>query len=782
MINKSAFVAKSYLAMLLTSSVMAPCISPAFAQADAAGQPVARPAPPASEVEPAPGEITVTARRRSELQRDVPLAISSMTGDQLVSANISNVRDLVISQPSVYFAYGSVAPFTLVRGFGSGSNASFDQAVGKFVDNVAYNRDQDARIPFFDVERLEVLKGPQVLLYGASATAGAINITTKKPGDRFEGDASVSYEFNNNEVLMQGGVTVPLAPIASLRVAGYLQHLNKGWVHNDTLGTDDPRDRNFAARGTLGLTPTPDLKIFLKGEYARIRQRGGILQPYVQTVVPAVAFPEVKLDDHMAATNSGLPFGNPEFVNMTNRVAQADLEWNAGGATIASTTAYRRSQFRQTVDADGSALALFGGTPVSGYKQFSQEVRAFGTAGQLDYMVGGYYEWNKLNFYNPSTFNLKPLGSTLPVVGRIYTLDRDTRVFSGYAELTYHFSPEFSLEGGLRYSDIKREGDQTAFAYNVLPGSAFWNRAQIEAQRNTALNGAFSAFGGAPHELLGLSSKEHHWQPQVTLQYKPNTDLMLYARYVKGAKAGGFDATYALTSRAGASFRPEEAESFEAGIKGVTANRKLEFSLDLFRTTFTDLQVSVFDGVAAFIVSNVGKARTQGAEASMIWRPANGLSVSAEGALLDAKYLSFPGVACYYALTIITPAGQVCRQDLSGETTPMSSKYTFGAHINYEHDAFGSLRMTESVEILGRSGFKAGTINDPLQYQSGFAQINAQFGIRSADHVWELSLFGRNLTDKQYKEFAAQSVITNGGKIAAISRGRQIGLRLATRF
>lgn len=729
-----------------------------------------------------PDDIVVTARRRSENQRDVPVAISSVSGDQLVRANIAAVRDLVVTQPALYFSYGSAAPFTLIRGFGSGSNISFDQAVGKFVDNIAYNRDQDARLPLFDIERLEVLKGPQVLLYGTSTTAGALNITTKKPGDTFAADLSSSYEFNNNELLLQGGVTTPLTEKASVRVAGYYQRLAKGWVRNDLTGTNDPRDKNYGVRGTVRLEPTDALTVFLKAEYTNVEQRGGLLQPYAQTVIPAVAFPEIRLDDHRSVSNAGAPYGALDFIDMHNETYQSDVQWKLLGGTLAATTGYRKSFVRQSVDADGSNLPLFQAVPTSYYKQFSHEMRYFGEAGPIEYVAGGYFEWNKLNITNPAQFNIQPLGAPVPPVGRMATMDQRTHTYSGYLDLTYHVTSQLSVEAGVRYSRIKKTADQETFAYRVVPGSANYTLAQYRALQDSSLNPTFSRFGGAPHSFVGLRNKEGHWQPQVVLQYKLDPRSMVYAKYVKGAKAGGFDYTYSGTNPALARFDSEAAESFEIGAKGLIADGKIEFAIDAFRTTFTDLQVSVYDGVATFLVSNVGKARTQGVEAEVTWRPMPGLSVNLNGTYLDAKYISFPGVACYYALQVLTPAGQVCRQDLSGTRTPMSSKWGGGARVNYEHPLTGDLLMTEGVEVSGRTGFNAGTINNPRHYQKRFAQLNAQVGIKAENGPWEVAIFGKNLTDKQYMEFAAQTVLTSGGEMASISRGRQIGLRFGIRY
>ncbi len=221
---------------------------------------------------------------------------SRVSGDTLTHRNITQMVDLVTTLPNLTVSYGTIQPRTFIRGFGSGDNLSFDQSVGKFVDNVSYGRDQDSRIPLFDLERVEVLRGPQVLLFGNSATAGALNITTRKPGDRFEADGSIGYEFNNNETNVQGGATLPVAEGVSLRVAGLLQHLDKGWIHNNVTGFDSPRTRNYAGRAILRIEPSSDLQIQLKAEYDRLLDEGENIQVYKQSLAVPGLFDDTKLD------------------------------------------------------------------------------------------------------------------------------------------------------------------------------------------------------------------------------------------------------------------------------------------------------------------------------------------------------------------------------------------------------------------------------------------------------------------------------------------------------
>lgn len=726
-------------------------------------------------------DIVVTARKRSENQRDVPASIQSLTGEQLVRANAVSLIDIAVKTPSFSIAYGSISPFTFVRGFGSGSSPSFDQAVGKFVDNISFGRDQDGRLPIFDIERFEVLKGPQVLVFGNSTTAGALNITTKKPGDSFSADGSVSYEFNNNEVLTQGGVTVPISSGVSFRLAGLYRNLAKGWMSNVATGTDDPRTDTWALRPSLRITPTTDLEINLKAEFDNVRDDGGLLQPFRQTRSPGFVFPEIALDDTRNVSNQDGPFFNHDFARMVAQTYQGDLNYRVLGGTLVLTTGYRRFHFTQSVDGDALPVPVFNAFLQQHYRQFSQEVRFSGSSGPLEYTLGGFYERDDLSIFSFQNFNLAALGVPAPPFARLNQFRQITNTYSGFGDLTYHITDKLSIEAGLRYSKTRKSASQSSNPADIIPGlDENITLAQALAARNPIYTPVYQQISGTPHDFTGLEATEDHFQPQVVLQYKINPLTQVYAKWVRGAKAGGFDWIFSGSNPALARFAPEKAESFEAGIKGRTANNRVDFALSLFRTTFTDLQNSIFDGASTFVIANVGKARTQGAELELNWAPVDGLKINASGAYLDAKYLSFPGASCYFGQPSTQCVGRA--QDLSGTTTQYASKWAGALSVSYETPIGGDHVLGGGFSIAARSKFNAGSQNDPIDVQKGYAQIDAHIELRPDNGWWSLTLFGKNLTDKQYFDFSSPAIPSTGGEMGSISRGRQLGVRLGANF
>lgn len=732
-------------------------------------------------------DIVVTAQKQSQRAREVPIAVSAVSGDQLAESNIARLTDLVAIVPNFSLSLAALQPITFVRGFGTTGSFSFEQAVGKFVDNVSYGRDFDGRYPLYDLERIEVLKGPQVLLYGNSSTAGALNISTRKPGNAFEADGSIAYEFAGEEVLTQGGVTLPIAQDISLRVAGIYQRLGKGWIYNTLTGGNEPTYRNYGGRATLRIATIPDVEIMLKAEVDRTRQIGTTSQPIKQGVLPNAQFTDAILDDNRAVDYSGAPFFMRDENAINFETYQSDIIWSVGPGTLTSTTAYRkvRSGNTETGAFQRPLLTLSSGQK---FNQFSQELRYAGTVGDLDFLLGGYFERNNAHIFVPTNLNLAAIGSPLAPFARVTTYDQRASSYSPFGQLTYQITPEFKISAGARYTVVRKTTDQALFGANFIPSISFdTSRQQVEAASNPAITPLIrNVLGGTVHTFTGIRTREEHFQPQVVAQYDFAPRNMLFLKYVKGAKAGGVDATYTgnatLASPTQAQFAPEEAESFESGFKGLVLDGTLEYALTAYNTTFTDLQTSAFVGTVLF-VTNVGKARTRGVEFEVHARPVKGLSIDATANYQEAKYLSFPNAPCTVAQTPLPPAAPApCTQDLSGAPTPFNSKFSGSFGVGYELPVIDGYRLNGGWSLVYRSRYNTSTNNDRLGEQKSTVTVDAHLDLKPDQGWWTLSLFGRNLTDEKYKEYSVAAPLIRGGFNTYLSRGRQIGLRLGVKM
>lgn len=734
-----------------------------------------------------PGEILVTARKREESIRDVPTSVQVLGGGTLAAKSIVQLTEIVALVPNFRITTATSSPFSFIRGFGSGSALAFEQSVGKFVDNVSYGRDQDARIPIFDIERVEVLKGPQVLLFGNSTTAGAINITTRKPGSQFAADGSAGYEFNNDQFIVQGGVTVPLSETASIRVAGLYDKLAKGWYYNDLRNETEPRNELYGGRVTLRLAPTTDLEVMLKAEVDRVRNSGATLETIRQPTNPLARFPDVALDLRRSVNTGAAPFFNPEMAAMNNETYQGDINYQIGDGSIASVTAYRNMKFLTSLS-NGSNLPIFQTLIGQNYRQFSQELRYSGKIGQLDLTVGGYFEHGELRSYTSLQLNLGPIGLP-PTSGgfpfaNLYLYDHNTNNYSGYVDLQYNFTPEFRIAVGARYTKYKKVASQSSQPTEVVSNYRFSDRRDrlIAAIRLTPafIGAAQGAARSTPHSFTDLTRDESHLQPQVVAQYEFTPENNIFVKYVRGDKAGGFDQNYASAIRP-PGFESERGEAFEAGIKGLVADRTFDYSLVLFRETFTNLQTSVFQSPLV-VIANVGKARGQGVELDLGWRLAEGLRATFNGAYLDAKFSNYPGAPCTIGQTLATPPGVTCVQDRSGTPTQLSSKWAGAFGIEYESPLGGGYTLALGGNVYARSSYNISTTNDPFFQAPGNAQIDAHVDLRRSDGQWNVSLFGRNLTNFHALDYATTTTFLTGGGQVSAGRGRQIGLRLGFKY
>nr|WP_140404574.1 TonB-dependent receptor [Sphingomonas sp. CDS-1] len=755
------------------------------------GQDSATPRVTAAEEGAGVGDIIVTARKRAESLRDVPVAITAISGDMLVQQNITQMIDLSKTTPNFTYSYGAANAYAYIRGFGSGSNAGFEQSVGKFVDNVSYGRDQEARIPIFDVERVEVLKGPQVIAFGNSATAGAINITTRKPGKEFSADGSIGYEFEGQELQAQMGVTVPLTDGISFRLAALFQDLNKGRYYNPIKGEHEPTTRNFAIRPTLRLEPVDGLEIMLRTEIDRLKDRGGTLVPTNQPLVGNTSlYPVIRDDDHRYANYDVAPYYSDEISELEAELYQIDVNYDVAGGTLSSTTAWRKSDGLVQWGLDGLNHTQFYFNPQwTHYKQFSQELRYNGTFGKLDVQVGGYYERNTLNLDVAQEFTLAGLGFTgafATPFARFFTFDQKSRTWSGFVDLSYHVTDRFSLSAGVRYTDLKKRGAHSVWGGNIVPHTSFdTTRADLLAADSTAVNVVYNpVLGGERHvyPFGAMSLSENHWQPQFIAQYEVAPRNMIYAKYVKGYKVGGFDYAYTDPLKVGVSgigFKPESAWMVELGAKGLLLDNMLEYSIAVFRETFADLQTSAQSNLQ-FIVTNVGKARSQGVELELHLRPDDHWHVGFNGAYLDAKYIDFDKGPCNSAQNAGLAPGCVSRaQNFAGVPTQFTSKWTGSLYVDYVTPiGSGDNELGVGLSVFARSKYDSSLYNDPRMVQKGYAQFGAHIDYGPANGRWKLSLFGRNLTDQRIVEYSSVVPGSSTSTVGSYSRGRQIGVKL----
>lgn len=741
-----------------------------------------------------PNVIIVSAQARSESAQDVPISVAVVGGEQIAQQGTANLFELTEQLPSVKITEAAGGDQLFIRGVGSGINPGFEQSVGTFIDGIYYGRGRQAAGQFLDIQRVEVLKGPQSIYFGNNTIGGALNIATQRPTPFTEGYVRGSYEFEAQEVDLQGALNLPLSDTAAVRFAGRYNEMD-GWLDNTLLDRDEQQRRNYTLRGGLLLEPTESLTIYLKAEYGNLYELGNLYQAVNCPGVNGVASPP---NCALAVANAGTtgfedvfdlnkqdvslgPWAAPEFEpdnkfhELESFDASLNLTWEtADGHIVTAITGYTDyTDYRNNVDNDFTPNDIFVVPRTEGYSQFSQELRIASPVGQpIEYVAGLYYQESDLS-------SLGGLMTTFAGGASLFVTDlQDSRTLSGFAALTWNVTDALRITGGLRYTDVQKDDSHQVVFYeldNVTP---------LDAASIVFLNNVFGTFE-SPVQLFERNDDD--LTPSVNIEYDVTPDVMVYASYVEGFKAGGFDSVTRANPADPAAFAdainfaPESARSWEAGIKSQFADGRVLLNLAAFRSTYRDLQVSTFDGTAGFLVGNAGRARSQGVDAELRLFAADGLSFAALATYLDASYTEFETAQCRFVDPRPNPnlAG-ACIQ--TGETLAYSPDFSGSVNANYTTDLTSDLELSVSGTVNFTSSFFTATDNDPNTLQDGYAKINARIGLGSPGQGWEIALIGRNLTDKLTTSQSNDMPVGAGSYFRLTERPRSIAVQLGYSF
>ena len=761
---------KTHLAALFAASAL---VSPVAAFAQDA---------PAADDQGGLEEIIVTAQKRAEGLSDVPISISAVSGKQVENYGQTNLEQISSSVPNLKITQTAIANRIAIRGIASGDNKGFEQSVAMFVDGVYYGRDQLSRLPLVDMERVEVLRGPQPTLFGKNAIAGAVNITTRSPTDEFEGSISGLYEFNHKEFQLTGVLSGPLSDGIEARVVGYHRSMD-GYFYNQELDRDEPNVDEYYVRGKLEFDKGGPLAAELKLEYADFEMKGqprdvfGAVGNY-NAVFQGPFF--VSTDPDFVREDNGYESQNKVFGATLN----ADLE--LGDHTLTSVSSLLDYKTREIVDVDFSGISFLDGTNLrEDYRQFSQELRLTSPGGEaFNYIAGIYYQHAKLDVQDFTLFNptFLALGAPFSALGdtsndRDYTQKSD--LISAFAQGELSVTDQLRITAGARFNHEKKSGSRSLA---IVQGPLSVAPAPVVAA-------VFRALNIEAHSISGKIS-EDSFNPMVNVQYDATDDLMLYASYAKGTKAGGFDIrsnslpTSTTVARPGAfEFEDESADNFEAGLK--YKGRNVAFNLSFYRTDYKDLQVNIFDGTLNFNVRNAAEARTQGVEADFRAAIADGLTVSGAVAYLDFKFTNFTDGQCYYLQTP-GPNG-FC--DYSGKRNALSPKWSGNLNLDYTTPVTSDMKVALNVNADFSSSYIAAANLDPRTHQDGYVKLGARLALAEVEDRWEVALIGRNLTNQRILQTGSSmplaTTITRGAGNAyngIVDRPRTIAVQLTGRF
>ncbi len=697
---------KSYLVRrwcwLFASTMFA---SPALAQD-------APPSEPAADTADAgTADIIVTAQKREDRLLDTPLAISAITGDSLAKRQISGAEGLLATLPNLSMGQNLGIARIAIRGLGLDSTVAGQEArVAYHSDGVYVSRPAATLGTFFDVNRVEVVRGPQGTLYGRNATAGAVNVITNDPKPVLGGYGRFTVG-NYGTFVEEGALTGPVSDNISARIA-FVKTDRNGFGRNLTTGQDIDDEHSFGVRAKVKIAPTSNLTVILAADYYTRNDNAFVyhfLTAGSPTVSPIGRALGGRVDSNPRNTYANVQQEDERHFAGVSATAVLDL----GQVSITSITAYRDGHYRIYSDADDTDKQVAQIEASERGNHVSQELRLGGTAGRLNWIVGGFYFRERITGatrFSPVRSPVPPLGGAA-VFGLNFEGSLKTDAYAAFGQIDYEMIDGLTLTGGLRYSSEDKGVDQ---------------RAAAEFARIFVIGQApnFTAFQKENTRFSNTTTR-------LALRYKPSRNVSFYGSYSTGFKSGGYNFTGIAPA-----VRPEKLTAYEVGLKASALDGMLNLNLAAFYYDYTDLQVQIIRNATA-LLENAATARVKGIEGELTLRPVAGLELSGSAGYLDSKFMN-------YATTdpARTTLGVI---NLSGNTLAQAPRWTINSAIQYSF-ATGRGTVTARAEMQYSDLVYFTPFNRPELSQPGYTKGN--LSLRYDDQAgWSIAAFVRNVSD-----------------------------------
>ncbi len=774
------------LAMLLVSTSI---VSALLWVSPARAQPAAKVA--AAENDTGLAEIVVTANRRSESAQRVPISISAISGDVLRSTGTVEVVGLAQVSPGVFIAPTTSTTTTIIRirGVGtSGTNNGFESAVGVFVDGVFRPRAGQALNSFVDVDRVEVLRGPQGTLFGKNTTAGAISIITNKPKFEFGGGLQGSVG-NYNSRRLEGVVTGPISEKIAFRIAG--NYTRRDGVQDKLLGGTAPqrienyfnnRDR-FIIKGQLLFEPTSDLSIRIIGDYGKIKERGNIGQPKttpaafdpIFATLGAFRAPDNDLGTRQVQVNT-----DPSE-KTTDGGVTGEITYDFGGAKLTSITAWRDYRSRRAYDLDLVGYDVLRPLPENQLiKQKTQELQLGGQKDRLTWLIGAFLFDEKIDFgsdirlgpqfaqFAGAAPRFVPLGS---FTGQGFNQIgyQTNRGYSFFTQDSFNITDALQITGGIRYNHSNKHG------------VAIHNGAAVVAPSVPGIFSVNDPFCSVTHiasvcfnRSIDQKLTETGWSGTAKAQYQFSENANAYFSYSHGYKAGGINLDReSIDDRFGvvtdlSRFRPEAVNAYEIGFKSQWLDNRLRFNAALYKMNYSNFQLNSFNGVS-FTIINV-PASAKGFELELVAAPAKGFTLDASVAHNIAR---FPN-----DLSSIPLAGP-----FSGKDLPSSPHWQASVNLNVDQELPGTgLRGVLNVNTSLISDYNAGSQGDPTQIADGYVLVGGSIGVRTMNDRYGAKFSVTNLANITTPTFITATILQTGGRYAYLNDPRFFQFSVDVKF
>lgn len=731
-------------------------------------------------------EVIVTAQKRAENLQAVPLALTALSGETLERQHINNFHDLHTRVPSfVYDQYSPGQSRYYIRGIGNNLlSGAVDEDVGVFVDGVYLSRPAMADTEFPDLERVEILRGPQGTLFGRNVVGGAISFNTRKPSDTFLMRGEATYG-NYDEISAKGYISGPLSEKVSASLAATSRQ-HEGYAFNTTTN-NDVADAKFASgRGALRLTPSDTLDIQINADISRRRQSGQWWTFY-KNVGTSATLPN-------ADPWRGAHYPDDGFNDVDNHGYSGNINWDVGAATLTSITAYRRSVYDSKTNTQSPNLAPFGLTNAElaaalatgrysqflngriyheSARQFSQEVRlASSSAGPLKWVAGVYYFNNNVTYRtttnNDFSFPALGINHASSTAGDDQYSEADA--YAVFLNGSYDILENLTLQAGVRWS---HEEKSSVIVAHGVPGNVL-----LQGARGGYLNNGVPLGIGVGY-TTAISGEWEAWTPAVSINYQVVPDKFVYATVSKGFKSGGIPGANidrALTLP----LEPEYAWNYELGTKTEWLGR-LRLNVSGFLVKYDDLQVRGFTtlpgaALPTRFVTNAGKTTSRGVEAELDFIVDDGINIYGTYTYTRARIDESSAAGC---ANPAVPTQCVIRVGDELTRTP-HHKFSIGGTLRIPLSAGlaaiarADYSYTDSYfPLLPNNGTSCGNVpyceTVPAQKTLG-----AGLAFESDDGRWSIEFWGKNLTDQVH--FAGLTAIPSYGVVGFLDPPRTYGV------
>ncbi len=737
-------------------------------------------------------EIVVTAQKRSESLQDTPIAISAITGDSIEKLGRDDVAAIAISTPALAYSEAGGEAQIYLRGVGSNLfTVGADPSVATTLDGVYLGRSNMGLTQFLDVDRVEVLRGPQGTLYGRNATGGAINIISRMPTNELEGYGSLGFgSFNRRE--LKAAISGPISERWSGRLA--LRGLqDDGFTDDlDGRGGDKIDDNDMKAVRLIGRYRNEGFTATFIGDYSEFDGGNTSIRP-IDNLGAARVLGAVPTEFGDTRNNV------PSFFNWQTGGVTATFEWAAtDNITVTSITAYRSWDSDFLFNTDGTEIEVTRTTQVYDTKQKSSELRINGDFDRVRWIGGLYYiEEDKFGALGLVRANLATPGAFL------IPAQNDGTAWAAFGQVDFDITDRVSVTAGLRFNDEKKEDFNQQI--NIFQSAT--------NPRERILLGLFGnltpvGFVATPANTRTADKSWQAWTPKIGVNFRASDDLLLFASYTKGFKSGGYNDFQPSNPV----YEPEFIKSYEAGVKSDWLDGRLRLNGSLFYYDYSNLQVSGFIN-SLTAVTNAAAATIQGAEVEVSWRPLEALRLDASLGYIDATYDDFRaiyGVCSPLAIQIGdascpvgTTPGRPRFIDADGNRLNNAPEFKGNVSATYDIKLAGGGTVTLFGQLAHQDDVYFNAANDAAATQDAFTLLDARIAYTSANGAMEVSLSGKNLTDEDYfhniVQFTSTSLPPPAAALPAVGAtitdplsighalgypapGRQIGIEITYRF